>query len=293
MKTFNRLPVWIAIMLLAGFTGCNEKRTDAPIAYDVDIEKYNRLAVSEDPVSSSYHSTLYTINQDLAFISSKSGTVSLGKESPMESGITLKEHISRNIMIINALVDANKRQIADLSSEVKKYKKGNLELSAALRENRRKIQDYEMQLESLREELMVKDFTEDELNMIIDDLIAESELLRIQAEKYKNDLSTGYYVCQDRKELKKQGLLVDKGGVFGLGQTTVLNAEAANERNFTPINIHEVRDIAIHGEKPELVTNHPEGTYEFQKKNNMVTYLHIENPEKFWRSSKYMVVAVR
>jgi hypothetical protein len=293
MKTLDKLPTYIAFVLLAGFVSCDEKRADAPIAYDVDMEKYNHLAVSEDKVSSSHQNTLYTINQDLSYIGSKSGTVSFGNGSPMESGITLKERISRNIMIINALVDANKRQIADLSMEVKKYKKGNSEMYQALNENKKRIKDYERQLESLREELMVKDFTEDELNMIIDDLILESELLRVQSDKYRKDLSTGYYVCQDRKELKKQGLLVEKGGVLGIGQTTMLNAEAANENNFTPINIHEVRDIAIHGEKPELVTNHPEGTYEFQRKNNMVTYLHIENPEKFWKSSKYMVVAVR
>ncbi len=289
MKSFVKLPVPIAVVLLTGMIACNQR--EAPITYDIDIEKYEQT-LTPDSVAEAYNKTLYKINQDLSRIHATSGR-SAGGENPEEEGIHIQERISRNIMIINSLVDANKRQIAFLSSEVKKYKKGNTELYETLKESKKQLRVYENQMNALKEELQVKNFTEEELNMIIDDLILQSELLRLQSDKYRTELSTGYYVCQDKKALKKQGLLVQKGGILGIGQTTVLNADAASETNFTPIDIHKVRDIEIHGEKPELVTSHPEGTYEFQKKNNMVTYLHIENPEKFWKSSKYMVVAVR
>ncbi len=285
METVKRLPVYMAAVLLSGMVGCTQK--EASIAYDVDLSRYEQPDASENFKTVQYNNTLHDINQDLVFVCGKKDNY-----VPPE-GINSRDKIAKNILILNGLVDENKKQIAYLSSEVKKYKKGNSELYLALKDNKRKLQDYENQLEAFRQELLVKDFTDDELNMTIDNLIIESELLRIQADKYRTDLSTGYYVCQNKRALKRQGLLVEKGGVLGIGQTTVLNAEAANENNFTSIDIHKVRDIAIHGEKPELVTNHPEGSYEFQRKNNMVTYLHIENPEKFWRSSKYMVVAVR
>lgn len=291
METFGKLPVYAAIMLITGFTGCVEK--DATIAYDVDMNKYEKHDFVEDSNTIIYRKALYDINEDLAFISAKNGITPTEAGTLMVSDNVIKDRISRNIRIINALVDDNKRQIAYLTAEVKKYKKGNSEMYQTLNENKKRLQAYELQLDAFKEELLLKSYTEDELNMIIDDLIVESELLRLQAQKYRTDLTTGYYVCQDKKELKRQGVLVEKGGVLGLGKTTVLNASAATENNFTPIDIHKVTDIPIHGEKPELVTEHPEGTYEFKKENNMVTYLHIQNPEKFWKTSKYMVVAVR
>lgn len=288
MNTFKNIPVIITTILCAGFFGCNEK--NAPITYDVDMQKYEQqelFAETTNPITA-YNRSLNDINEDLIYLCSKNGGTPV-----LQEGITTREKIAKNIFLLNKLVEENKKKIATLTAEVKKYKQGNSAMYSDLERSKKKLQDYERELESFEARLMSQKMTEDELNGALDELIVYNKLLQLQADKYRNDLSTAYYVCENKKSLKKQGLLVEKGGVLGLGQTAVVNAGAANETNFTQIDIHKVRDIAIHGEHPELMTSHPEGTYEFQRKNNMVTYLHIENPEQFWRSSKYMVVAVR
>ena len=62
---------------------------------------------------------------------------------------------------------------------------------------------------------------------------------------------------------------------------------------FTTINIMQVTDIPIAAKDVELLTNHPSDSYTLvsdDTKKGMITNLVITNPEKFWSTSKYLVI---
>jgi hypothetical protein len=50
----------------------------------------------------------------------------------------------------------------------------------------------------------------------------------------------------------------------------------------------------LNSKKAELITNHPEGSYEFVKDSTEnIAYLKIEDPLKFWEITNYAVLETK
>jgi hypothetical protein len=295
MKTLSNLMLLPATAGLLFLSSCKEeKKTEVELpAVPLSENKHEmRMYQMRDSLIQTFDQTLAEINKDLVQLNSKQGVLVDATGDKEADNRTMKESILRNIQIVNLLAEENKKKINNLVAELKQYRMENTTLYTLLEEDAKKIDRYVRQLDSMKSELAFKEYTADELNRKVDDLKIRNELLGVEAERYRTNLSTGYYICEDKKVLRKQGILVQKGGVLGLGKTTMLDP-AVSENNFTKIDIHKNTSIPISGDKPQLVTEHPEGSYEFKKENNMKTYLHIQDPDRFWKTSKYMVVAVR
>ena len=57
-------------------------------------------------------------------------------------------------------------------------------------------------------------------------------------------------------------------------------------RNFKRIDCSKVQDIALKQKKAKVITTHPADSYIIDKEHNLV----ITKPDKFWSTSKYLVV---
>ena len=77
------------------------------------------------------------------------------------------------------------------------------------------------------------------------------------------------------------------------GRKVVLN-DNLSKNDFMAIDKRNTTSIPINSKKANLVSDHPEGSYEFEKSDEgLIASLEIKNPDDFWSISKYLVVEVK
>jgi hypothetical protein len=107
-----------------------------------------------------------------------------------------------------------------------------------------------------------------------------------------NKLNTAHVVLGTFKELKKEGILDREGGVLGLGASKAIQ-ENFDSKYFTELDIRETKTIPVNAKKAVVLSEHPNSSYKLVEENGQIAYLQIENPEEFWRISKYAVIQVK
>jgi hypothetical protein len=81
-----------------------------------------------------------------------------------------------------------------------------------------------------------------------------------------------------------------EGGFLGMGKDKVLEGDL-NPESFTKIDITKLNIISINSKEAKLITNHPPDSYKLNKDiKGFVKTLEITNPNRFWKSSKYLVI---
>jgi uncharacterized protein (DUF3084 family) len=242
----------------------------------------------KDSTISDFMTSFNEIEQSMNELSQKQKLVATGSNGELKN--TSKERILSNISEIDKLLQENKAKIAGLS---KKIKNSNI-----------KIAGFEKMIASLNEQIVVKDaelasLNEKvaSLNTTVGTLNTQVETLnQVTAEKAKTideqtaKLQTAYFTKGTYKELKTKSVVNKDGGFLGLGKSEKLKDDF-DPGAFTTINIMQVTDIPIAAKDVELLTNHPSDSYTLKKdEKDVVSDLVITNPEKFWSSSKYLVV---
>jgi len=93
-------------------------------------------------------------------------------------------------------------------------------------------------------------------------------------------------------ELKEEGILNREGGVLGLGSNKAIQ-ENFDPKHFTELDIRQTKTIAVNAKKAVVISEHPQSSYKMVEENGQIAYLQIENPEEFWRISKYAIIQVK
>ena len=211
-----------------------------------------------------------------------------------------KQAIIDDIKLMNKMLEESSAHIASLE---KKLKKSGIKMSsfqnkiASLSET---ITDQNSQIEELRKVIEEKQVMVAGLNQRVDSMEFEIakrndsiENKQSIIDKKTNDLNTGHIAYGTYKELKEKGLLTKEGGFLGIiGQTKELQENFDNDY-FTDLNIQETKTIPLHSKKAMVITEHPDSSYTLVKQDGLVAYLEINNPEEFWKISKYAVIEVK
>ena len=115
----------------------------------------------------------------------------------------------------------------------------------------------------------------------------ELEAAQKDLEMAQEKLNTGWYVVGTKGQLMEKGLVFKKG-FFDDGDMS----ENVDKSLFKKVDIHELNEIILDSRKAKLVTTHPSESYEFIKMKKKVYRLVINNPEKFWSVSKFLIIEV-
>jgi hypothetical protein len=105
-------------------------------------------------------------------------------------------------------------------------------------------------------------------------------------------LHTAYYLVGRSKELKDAKIIDRKGGLLGIGKTSKLS-ENFDRTKFTKIDYTQTLSIPVNSKSVRMITNHPPDSYRMErdaKDKNLVTTLVIDNPDRFWSVSKFLVI---
>ena len=100
-----------------------------------------------------------------------------------------------------------------------------------------------------------------------------------------------YYLVGSRKDLQRAKAVKQKGGFLGMGSTLQLS-DKLEDMFFQSADFNVMREISLGNTgNVTLITTHPKGTY-LVVDTPGEKFLKVTNPQKFWSTSKFLVVEV-
>ena len=161
----------------------------------------------------------------------------------------------------------------------------------------KQLEEKDAQVENMRVELEAMNIKVRRLSKDVGDLSAENrkkaEEIKTQGEeidKKTMELYTAYYASGTKKELMENNVISKEGGFIGIGATKKLKSDF-NSEFFTQVDIRKTSAISIPGKKASIITNHPKDSYTIEGEEGTQVLL-IQDYEKFWKSSKYLVIII-
>ncbi len=247
----------------------------------------------KDSLINAFVEDFSTIQQNLATIREKEESIQNAREQGLEKSPNLREEVIRDVESINELLSENRQTIANLNDKVKRYSFEVGKFKKMVANLNAEIDAKDSQVIEMKENLATMNFQMERLNSRLDTVTIQNRKQRDKIEEQTEVLNTAYYAVGSYDDLKENKVVVKEGGVIGLGATKTL-AQDFNKDYFTKIDIRNTTVIPLNVEDDEvkLVSTHPSDSYKWNKVDDKVGSLEITNPEKFWKSSKYLVVLV-
>ena len=210
-----------------------------------------------------------------------------------------KKQMVKDMSLIDSLIVETNETVARL---VSKLDNANINLNSfknRVNQLSKELEDRKLSIASLREELKEKDVEIADLTTDLKSLeyrvetqegTIETQMTKINMQQEK--LNKAFFAIGSEKSLVEDGLVSKEGGFLWFGKTNELDPDAAKDK-FSEIDIRTTNRLIVDAEKVDLITEHPTDSYEIVKDGNMIRYIDIKNPDKFWGISKYLVVAVK
>ena len=204
---------------------------------------------------------------------------------------TEADRIKADIRFISDKLKNNRDRIAELEKQLNNSKYNSVQLRKALKGLTEELNAKQQQIETLQTELASKniriaelDEAVTDLNKNVEELSAENEEKTKTVAEQDKVLNTAWYVFGTKSELKDQKIL-KKGDV--------LKDNDFNKDYFTKIDIRNEREIKLYSKRAEVLTSHPEGSFQLVKDNKEQLVLKINDPQTFWSVSRYLVIQVK
>lgn len=202
-----------------------------------------------------------------------------------------KAKIVAEIKAINELMDANNKKLKELSKKFRASNKKNAELEKTIDILNNQLSVKYMELMDMNETLKLLNDEVAEYKIAVDTLMIRNGQLAQTVEKNIDEMHTAYYIVGRSVDLQKWNLVDKQGGFLGIGETAKLSNNL-DVNMFTKIDYTQTTTIPINSKGVRIVTTHPTGSFTVHKKGRTVESITIEDPERFWSTSKYLVVTL-
>ncbi len=290
-----KLSILIAIVVLAA--ACTDKEKIAQMQGSIDSLK-TELG-SRDTELTEYFTLVSDIESNISEIKERENMISLEQESNPTDNLEAKKQMVEDLKAINSLMLENKTKLEELNKKLQssyyqtgKFKKLVAQLEEKVNTQETDIQNLTVQVTELtaqNETLNVKVDSLSTENTTKEELIAEKDGMITEMDE---ELHAAYYTTGTSTELEEKAIITKEGGFIGIGKVEQLSP-SFNKNDFTLVDIRKVNTIPLNSKKVELVTSHPQDSYEIvvNEEEKQVDKLVILDPDKFWASSKYLVIA--
>lgn len=299
MKTMKN---YIAVLLLAPvFVACNQKKVDELTAQNQELSTQKQELSTE---LEAYMKTFNDIETNLKEIKEREENINLTTSDNVEyKEGDAKAAVVKDIQAINTLMAENRQKMDELQNKLNtssaEFKKLVANLNRRVKEKDEELVALKADLENLNIEKEQLAQNVEKLTYTVDTLsnikTNQSEVIATQTEKIENQteaLNEAFVAIGTYKDLEEEEVVIKEGGLLGIGRTEKLKSDF-NNKAFSKIDRTKVNSIPVFAKKIELVTNHPQGSYELSmNEQEEIEKLVILDPDKFWKSSKYLVVVV-
>lgn len=266
----------------------------------VTVDEHNAALTRRDSVINEMLWAFTEIENALGAIAEREQILA-AHESGELSG-SEREAVLADIEALGKVLEENRDKIAELEDQLKESGVKVAVLRKKVNQLTAEVDNRWADIRALETRIEEKDAAIAELNTAVDsvqrtvrmrdELIAMTELELAETADVLNQttdrMHQAYVATGTKKELKEQGLLETRL----LGPSTLAEGLPANA--FRPVDIRETGAIALASPKAELITFHPEGSYQVVSDEGTETaQLEILNPDEFWKVSKYLVVSLK
>lgn len=288
---------YLVLLLIPFFFACGESKEEIRLKNQVD--SLMGITSEDQAVMTEYLKAFNEIQMNLNEIKEKESIITTKTVGDVELEDTDVEAINNDILAIYELMQENKKKLAYLRNKLDRSNSKNNELKTSIKLLNNSIAQKDIELLDLRSQLELKNIDITELNLKIAEM--DSTLANMSFENITKDsvitdqdmkLHTAFYIIDNKKNLKDKGILESDGGFIGIGGNKKVKLV---ESEFTEIDIRETMEFSLNETKKiQLITDHPDGSYEFeQSSNDKYTKLIIKNADEFWKMSKYLVISVK
>jgi len=262
------------------------------------IEKSNteQMIQQKDSILFDMDNSFVEIENNLKSIKEKRNQIALIKS---EGKINRKQAILDDVNLLDNMIDENNKKIADLEQKLKKSGLSVKTYEKRLQALTETIESQNLEIAELKKVVETKNITLAELDSKIlnlnSNISQQTDTINYKQKVIvdKTDkLNTAHVVLGTFKELKEEGILNREGGVLGLGSNKAIQ-ENFDPKHFTELDIRKTKTIAVNAKKAVVISEHPQSSYKMVEENGQIAYLQIENPEEFWRISKYAIIQVK
>jgi hypothetical protein len=294
----------IAVIVLLTVIGFGlfqlSKKTDELQAAKIEKDILTDVMYQRDSTINDFMMAFNEIDDNLTFINSRRNQLSI--EAANEMDLDRKTTILKDIKLMDSMLVASSRHIEDLEKRLKDsgvkmrsfenriaaLNKTMLENSAEMDVLRQSLEEKEYQIAGLNTRLEMYEAVVEEK----DEVIRVKEYTMEEKLEELNQLNKAWYTMGSFRELKEYGILSRTGGILGIGSTKEIQQNFSNDY-FTPLDIRETKTIPIASKSARVISDHPDDSYDFIVEDGLITALVIENPEEFWKISKYVVVETK
>ena len=288
-KTFMTLSLVAAIM---AFVSCNQKELEQS---KVTIDSLYGIISNKDAEIDGLFTMLNEIEDNLSMINSKYSSVQELRRNSTEGSYDRKKEITEQMSAIESIMAANKEKIAQLNSRVGNLGKKNTDLQAYITRLEERSAEQEKQISELLSELENNKVVIKGLNKDVSDLTASNQEKDQYIAQQLAAANRAWFIVGSYSDLKDAGIVTKTGGFIGIGRKQGTVADM-NTEGFTEIDSTKVTTITINRKKPQLITQHPDNSYELvadEEDSGITAYLRILNPAQFWKYTDYLVVSTK
>lgn len=303
----KKLALILLSVLAVSFTACNKEKKEK--LKDMEIsDSLQHILDLRDAELNDLLKTFNDVQASLNEINEAENIIALASTGENQGS---KASIKENILLIQDKMKQNKQMIEELQQQLRESTFKGDELKRTLQGLLTQLEEKDKKLTSLNKLLEEKETTITaqnekitaqseqitahettiseqnanitELNNKVDEQVAENTRNQETIAQQDNALNTAYYVFGTKSELKEQSIL-SKGEVLQGNY---------NKNYFKKIDIRTTKEIKLYSKAAKMLTNHPAGTYVLQKDINNQYVLKIIDAQRFWATSKYLVLQVR
>lgn len=246
---------------------------------------------AKDSLINAVFEDINSISENLALIKTRENLISVAGQA--EGGRRPVEEINNDIAAIDRLLQENKAKIASLQSAAAQLRKANLRidgLEKMIRDMSAQLAEKKSEVARLRENLAQMGVEVENLTEQVAVRSEQVENLNTEKIELENQLNTVYYIVGTEKELRDAQIINKQGFI---GRTLTVN-KTSNLESFTKADSRLLSEIPIGQKKVSVVTTHPEDSYELvTDADKVVLKLLINDPVRFWESSKILIVSYK
>jgi predicted RNase H-like nuclease (RuvC/YqgF family) len=293
MKKIVNIVSVFALVALLGSCAESSKKYKA-----LEAERDSLLVVTSN-VTTDFESSLRTINEiEMALQTvreAESIIIMENQEGNNNYAVSQIEAIDRTIKQNKAKIEELEKQLADAGSKSK-------QLNATINRLKKELDDKDALMTTLRNELnaskaQVVELTTkvEHLNKNVEVLTEDVDNLSAQSAEQQATIrlqdammNSVYYIVAPMETLK-QYELVTGGGLFK-------KESVSNVINKNVLNVADRRELTtlpLNTKKANILTNHPESSYQITKNDDGMLSLVIVDKEAFWNISNYLIISIK
>jgi uncharacterized phage infection (PIP) family protein YhgE len=283
----------VSLLAIIVASGCTKKKDQQILDLQAEKARLEREFERKDSLLNELFISMNAIEKNLAEITLKEKMINDVPSGELRSNADVRDNIMDEIILINNIIEENKKRIASLKDQLKKADANIASLQETIKTLNTRIEEKEREIAALKEELVKLNFSIAQLNATVDTLQeanAEKSKVINQQELVIGEMNTIWYTVGTKKDLMDKGVIDKSGGLFS-GDTKM--TDMINADNFTTGDIRKLTEVSFDTKKAELATVHPAGTYEFIMEGENYKGIRILDQTEFWKSSRFLVVVIK